>query len=179
MHLIRPGAMLTLLGLAVSSREVMGQEAAPAPGDRVRVEVCERTTGASCRFIVGSFVSWTPDRIVLRDSMGAEHGIAAGQRSKLEVSRGKYSPFGRGLLYGFLGGTGLGGVMALACTKDAGEDAGMCAGWLPLAAGVGTAVGGLVGAVSTSERWTSVRRPQGFTVRPSGRGVRIGFAQTF
>jgi hypothetical protein len=100
----------------------------------------------------------------------------------LEVSRGKRSLLGRGVLYGFLGGAGAGVIATLACREGAGgasEDIGMCYAWLPLWAGAGTVVGGLVGAVSTSERWRSVGRPEGLTFGPSGQGVRIGFTQSF
>ena len=175
------GAMLVVFGLTGLSREATAQTVVPDQGDRIRVKVCERNGGASCRPLVGSFVAWTQDRIVLRDSMGLERQIAAGPRSVLEVSRGKYSPWARGLLYGFLGGVGVGAVATLACRADVGasEDIGLCYAWMPLLAGTGAVVGGLVGAMSTSERWTSVSRPQGLTIAPSGQGLRIGLTRSF
>lgn len=179
MNAVQRGIVVALLGLAVSWRGAAAQAASPSPGDRVRVNACESGGGGSCRHIVGAFVSWTPDQIVVRDSLGRDLGIAAGPRSELEVSRGRRSLVGRGLLFGFLGGAGLGGILALTCAEDAGEDAGMCLGWLPMGAGAGTVVGALIGAMSTSERWASVRPPEGLTIGSSGAGVRIGFAQTF
>ena len=98
------GTMLVVCGLAGLSREATAQAVVPDQGDRIRVNVCKRNGGESCRPMVGSFVSWTPDRIVLRDSMGLERQIAAGPQSVLEVGRGKHSPWARGLLFGFLGG---------------------------------------------------------------------------
>ena len=179
MRAYRNAVMLISLGLAAPAAEAVAQAASPAPGDRVRVNVCDRGGGSSCWRIVGSFVSWTPDRIVLRDSLGVERGITAGPRSVLEVSRGKRSLLGRGLLFGFLGGAGLGAVATLGCRHEASDDIGLCYAWWPLLAGAGTVVGGLVGAMSTTERWISADQPQGLTVTGNRGGVRVGFTSTF
>ena len=157
----------------------MAQEVSPMPGDRVRVHVCERSAGIPCRHLVGSFVSWTPERITLRDSLGREVHITAGPRSVVETSRGTRSQLGRGLLYGLLGGAALGALATFACVQGADDSAGPCAAWVPLLAGAGTLVGGLVGAMSTSESWRSVSPPYALTIGLSDRGVRVGLSQSF
>ena len=180
MRPMKTGVMLVILGLAGPVAAATAQGTAPAPGDRVRVNVCERgTAGTSCAYLIGSFVSWTPDRIVLRDSLGRDVQVTAGPRSVLEVSRGKYSPMAQGLVYGLLGGAAFGGILTFACAQDAGEDAGMCAGLVPIGAGVGAMLGGLAGAMSDSERWRSAARPDGVTIAPSPQGMRIGFSRSF
>jgi hypothetical protein len=179
MRLTNPRVLPFIFGLSVLASEAGAQAPTPAPGDRVRVKVCERAAGASCRYLVGSFVSWTPDRISVRDSLGRDLQITAGPRSAVQVSRGRHPHFGKGMLFGLLGGAGLGGILTFACAQDAGEDAGMCVAWLPLGAGAGAVVGGFAGALSSSERWTSARRPEGLTIAPSRQGVRVGFSQSF
>lgn len=179
MRTMKSAAMLAVLGVAVPSRAAVAQRASAVPGDRVRVEACEPNTGAPCRRIVGAFVSWTPDRIVLRDSTGTELQIAAGPRSEVELSRGRSSSLGKGLLYGFLGGAALGGIMTALCADGAGEDVALCGAWLPIGAGVGTALGGLAGAMSTTERWAPASRPEGLTIAPWRAGVRVAYSQSF
>lgn len=69
-HATKPGAMLITFGLAVPPMRQRHKRPPRLPETGCASMVCERTAGASCRRLAGSFVSWTPDRIVLRDSPG-------------------------------------------------------------------------------------------------------------
>ncbi len=97
----------------------------------------------------------------------------------LEVSRGRHSRLGQGFLFGLLTGAGVGALATLACVESAPSDgASPCAGWVPVGAGAGILVGAIVGSVST-ERWTSMSRPDGLTIAPWTRSVRLGVSQSF
>lgn len=94
------------------------------------------------------------------------------------MSRGRQSGLGQGLMFGFLGGVGIGALATLACVESADDGASPCAGWVPIGAGAGLLVGAIAGSGSR-ERWASATRPDGITIVPSRSGVRLGLSQSF
>lgn len=162
-------AMQLALALAgpsgLPAQEVGPREA--RPGDRIRVTFAD----TSRRPIVGVLESSGPGIWVVA-SPRVIHRLAAAEVEAVDVSIQRRSRVGRGLalglLFGAVGGLGLGVVSSLDVEPCEGWgcpfycDA-ACQVWSGLLGGaaVGTVVGLIAGAASRRDVWATARRPEG------------------
>lgn len=150
------------------------KEAVVDPGDRVRVAAPELFRGRE----VGSVVNLTLDTLIINfksllivspftevpdAKAGSLLSLPIGSVTSLEVSRGQKSNFGRGLLLGFAIPAGLGAILGAVEGSDSCLfDPDPCPVSLAAAGAVilkvpGALVGGVIGALSTTDRWETVQ----------------------
>jgi hypothetical protein len=148
---------------------------APQIGTRVRATPREAPKST----ISGLLVSHSGDTISVQVQPNDTARLSLGSLSRLEVSDGYHSHFGKGAGYGFIIGV-VGGAVVGAAAIDpewAGVGALLGAG---VGGGVGFLVGGAIGSSTTSERW---RPAPGWEVNPDlsaqPRGATVGIAIRF
>lgn len=150
-----------LLLLAPAGRPALAaaQEAAPKPGDRIRV-----TTLVVHRRYVGNLVELSHESLRW-DSDGAPYSISLDQVANLELGRGDKSNAGKGALTGGAVGLGVGVAVGLVfsglCGNDLVSDNAECRVGTTAAVGglsalLGAGVGALIGTGSRSVRWEAV-----------------------
>ena len=94
-----------------------------ASPDEARADVGSRVRVAAPVFgtkkQVGTVESLTPDTVVLRlGAKTANHSVAVGEITSLEVPRGKHSRKAKGALWGTVIGTGAGAILGYALYKE-------------------------------------------------------------
>jgi hypothetical protein len=119
--------------------------------------------------VVGRLRSWTPDSVVVDQGSGPDRAVARRAASLIEVSDGIRSHTTLGALVGGGVGTGVGLAVALARPCDAGSNnlgervfgLFVCGGtgfFTVLASmAAGATAGWIVGLMTKSERWASLR----------------------
>ena len=157
------------------------QTAPLSPGARVRVT----TSGPSPSRQVGSVLELREDSLVIRpDGRADSLAIPLARVTDIELSRGLRTQGRRGLGVGFLVGAGAGVLIGLTDGDDppgaffsfsAEEKALMAGSMLGVA---GAVVGGLVGLVSRTEKWSRVPLGAatgrvGVAPRPGGVGLSV------
>jgi len=147
-----------LLGAGPLSAQRMASAFVRA-GDRVRVTTYQMASSGERQ--VGVLQRVLRDSVTVDWASGVRETLPLHRVSRLEVSDGRGSFIGLGMVAGFLGGAVVGGV-AGAASSDAGDSyRGLAvAASSVVGALVGTVSGGLVGAVGRRERWTRVRLEQ-------------------
>jgi hypothetical protein len=180
-----PRLMHTSLAAAAALWAVAGPLAAQVPdttllvpGARVRVTTNDR----SLRQRAGSIVSADSSSFALSYWSGSSRDtvrVAWDAIAEVEVSRGRRSSVGKGMLVGGL----LGAVVGVATYEPCEPSSMFCFGLemnLLAGGGVGLIAGALVGLVVRSERWEPRSGPGGvvptLTVAPRGGGIRVGFS---
>ena len=184
---MRQIALFLSLLLLASFADLSAQEVLLAPGARVRVSVptfnpTTRLRGQA-RW-VGTLVTLSADTLVLKPKdQSAPLAIPLASVTRLDVSRGRVSCTGRGILTGSLASLALGlGLLASASPEDIG-DAPPAAGLIFLAVFTvpGAVIGGIVGSKVGGERWEPVPldRIRVSILPQRGGGVRLAAAFTF
>lgn len=134
--------------------------------------------GERAQHVVGIVVPEGGDSLMVRtrDSLAV---IPRDRVQRVELSNRGGRRIGTGMLIGFAAGAVVGGVAGVSCTGD-------CQAEMPLilggaAGGIGALLGGAVGALVRSERWTDANQA-GSTVRVGpgrdGRGMALGISLT-
>jgi len=173
-----------LLALLLCSTALPAQPLASAfvrLGDRVRVTTSATTSAGARR--VGVVQRVTNDSITLDWTAGARETLPLHRVSRLEVSDGRGSFVGRGMGVGLLGGGAVGAVYGGVIASGGGDDVSpaLVVAATTITGGlVGSAIGGLVGAVGRRERWTRVRLEQplrGVSITPQAGPTHAGHAR--
>jgi hypothetical protein len=154
--------ILSWCALLLSAGPLSAQRLASAfvrPGDRVRVTTYQMASAGERH--VGVLHQVFGDSVTVDWTSGVRETLPLHRVSRLEVSDGRGSLIGPGMVAGFLGGAVIGGVAGAASSEvsDPFRGLGVAASTV-VGALVGTVSGGLVGAVSRRERWTRVRLDQ-------------------
>ena len=182
---MRPITFLVAVLAVVPFNAVTAQDSLPVkPGDRVRVThncVARARGSLRCRKDTGSFHGVSRDTLALLGGFGTPINSI----TKLEVSRGRKSNAVKGaLLGGIPTGLIIGGLVAALCASP---DIGCSNGLGLVAAGFGVGfvggafIGGVIGALSTTDRWEEVPLDQlrvSFVPQRDGRfrlGLSVGF----
>jgi hypothetical protein len=145
------------------------QTTAVNPGSRVRIaRPCADAAAASvaCAPLVGTLVSRTGERILVRDGAGQEHSVLLDPSVHLSVGRERRRTL-LGLGIGAAAGLVTGFALAESCKNEQGDDPELCnLGYLAVIPGAG--IGALIGSRVRSTRWVSV--PLGDTALELGSG---------
>lgn len=150
--------LLTAILVCLASPAAAQDQLTYEPGLRVRVE----TRSMPDARIVGTLRSWTGDSIVIEsdaDQAGGLVSLPVHDVTRVDISEGTRSQWGKGARYGLLGGTLIGlGLGAAGC-----EESGFimtreeCIFSLGMGmAFVGAVVGSAVGIFVRTERWEQV-----------------------
>ena len=168
--------LLTAILVCLASPAAAQDHVTYEPGLRVRVE----TRSMPGTRIVGTLRSWTGDSIVIESDADQAVGsvsLPLGDVTRVDFSMGTRSQWGKGALYGLLGGTLIGlGLGAAGC-----EEGGFimtreeCIGSASMGmAFVGALVGGTVGIFVRTERWEQLSLDRArISIVPAGRGVGV------
>ena len=140
--------------------------------------------------VLATVISASADSITLRPfDRPITTSMSRAELSSLQMSTGTHRPFLRyaatGLAVGAVGGAIAGyldyqesdssdGWCILVCSRQG------AAGFGAVVLGTtGLVVGGLYGAFTTRDRWTTVIAPQKLSISPTSTGVRVGYTSTF
>ena len=129
--------------ILLSCPSLEAQEVVPDSGARVRVN----------QKVIGSFVSWDANELVLSDT-----ALVLAQVTTLELSRGRKSNAGKGALIGGLVGAAAGATYGLVlCEGDCEAGSFAAAAFVGLVgAGAGALIGLVIGSVVSGEHWEEV-----------------------
>ena len=162
--MIRHASLVLMVAAMAWSDGVAQQPAAVQPGQRVRV----RLATAAAPEVVGVVRVMTSDSLTLEQESGANAGttttIPLAGISRLQVSRGRHSTWGKGLLFGAGVGAVAGAIVGLASGNSEGLfnspsfDAAL---GVIVFAPTGAVIGTVVGAMTRTERWETVPIPLG------------------
>jgi hypothetical protein len=153
---MRPATLLAAILASATSSRIAAQEIVRLePGQRVRVTA----PTISSTQIVGAFAHMAADTLVVETDGRAWHFPRA-SLTRVDVNRGQKSNAGRGALFGFLIGAGIGAV-ALGSSSLCAETLEVPAGRCALIGAGGGGVGGLLlgtiaGALIKTDRWQEV-----------------------
>lgn len=142
------------LVLILASTPAAGQEALVSPGERIRVKhACEGDVKAApCDPVVGQVRSVSGDTVRLDGG----RQLVLSQATKVELSGGRHGHALLGLGIGTAVGIGAG---ALSCSNSHSDMDGLCALAYLFTVPAGMLGGLIIGALTKSEKWETVRRP--------------------
>ena len=166
--------------LAIGSfKSVAAQEAPVSPGDRVRVWTAIDARGNPVgRPTVGTLSLWTADSVVVDTGKNGGVTIPRSMVTRVDQSLGRRSR-GRSALRGAGFGLLIGGVGGAFSGLISGDDE---PGWFAFTAeekaliggiafgGMGTVLGGVIGALAPTDQWEQISLPARLGVTPSQRG---------
>lgn len=145
---------LLLAALSVPARSLSAQ--ALVPDTRIQVRQCPpKGIPGLCVTTHGTFLSMNGDTLSLRDSTGVPATVAWTPATRVRISRGRHRHLAQGAVIGLALGTGVGLIAVKACRSESSE----CGLEVPMVAGLGLALGSLIGGVARTERWETVERP--------------------
>jgi len=156
-----------LLGLALWSCESVGALSAQSvfQNDRVRVQstetyASEGTTRTSVFTTTGTLSGWANDTLRIDTDSQSRVSIAASDIRKLEVSDGRKSNAGKGMVTGTVIGAFVGFSLVLSAAAAFGDlsDAFSSDGlkYVAAGAGVGFVIGTAIGALGSDDAWREV-----------------------
>jgi len=147
---------IAVTALLVSPGAACSQEMSVKPGTRIRIT--ELQAGAQPRS--GIVVAAVADTVVLKlDNGGATVAFHKATLSRLELSRGRKTNTARGSMIGRIVGVTAGvmaGLVTCDCSGDAAWTAVSVTGGIIAGGFGGAAIGGLIGSVYTTERWSEL-----------------------
>lgn len=150
---------ILLSALAMPTRSLTAQDL--VPDARVQVRQCPPAgVQGLCRTWQGAFQSIDGNSLTLRESSGVLSSVAWTPTTRVRVSRGRQNYLGHGAALGLILGVGVGKAVAESCDGDSD----LCGIEAPIGMGVGLALGILIGAVASGDRWVVVEQPRA----PSG-----------
>jgi hypothetical protein len=173
-HMLRPALFGLLLAAAAWSDALAQSQAAVQKGQRVRV----RFAAAHTPDLVGVVRAIRTDTLVVsRDSEPGGRMVTAfplSSVSRLQVSRGRHSRWGRGLLIGLGAGAVTGAILGATVQPD----------WFftrrvlvemgaVVFAPIGGAVGVVIGALTKTEQWETVPLPGSRGAAGAGMDARL------
>lgn len=151
--------MLSGCGLLLGAGTLPAQSLAGAfvrPGDRVRVTTYQMASSGERQ--VGVLQQMFRDSVTVDWASGARETFPLHRVRRLDVSEGRGSFVGLGMVGGFLGGAVTGAVVGTASWDGTDSYRGLAvAASSVVGALVGTVAGGLIGAVGRRERWARVQ----------------------
>jgi hypothetical protein len=152
-----PLQVLSILvsALAMPGRPLTAQDL--VPDATVRVRQCPPAgVQGLCRTWQGAFQSVDGNSLTLRESSGVLSSVAWTPTTRVRVARGRRNYLGHGAALGLILGVGVGKAVAESCDGDSD----LCGIEAPIGMGVGLALGIVIGAVASGDRWVVVEQPR-------------------